>query len=199
MKTKTSQKKFTPPSKVAKVVLPPDPTSPHPRVPEMRRCDYATAVYHAKCYGMAYKTDEDVLKMHRRLKAANADNYAPAKPVMSSLDRQRQAATISRAFGEPAASPPVKAAEEPAKPAAPVVRGPGVIDTIIKVLTEEASKLKPMSKAKLLKRLTAIIPGRDPEKMASTIRAQLADSGLKAKGVRVRTDGDGGYWIRNNP
>lgn len=86
-----------------------------------------------------------------------------------------------------------------APPPKPAVRGPGVIDTIIKVLTEEASKTKPMSKAKLLKRLTALIPGREPDKMASTIRAQLADSGLKAKGVRVRTDGNGGYWIRKNP
>lgn len=82
----------------------------------------------------------------------------------------------------------------------PKEKGPGVIDTIVKVLTEEASKARPMTKAALLKRLVKLIPGREPEKMASTVRAQLAASGLKAKGVAVRDDGktgdDRGYWIR---
>lgn len=211
-------KKFTP-KKVTRVEPPSDPLSPHPRLPEMRLCDFGTAVYHAKVYGLPHKTDDDVLKMHRRLKAANPLNYAASDPVPSNYERAVQAATVSRAFAGPPqnlekietgtsrpSAPSLESAIPPRKGAAVVQKfaakekGPGVIDTIIRVLTEEAGKAKPMTKAGLLKRLVKLIPGREPEKMASTIRAQLAASGLKAKGVDIRHDGkkgdDRGYWVR---
>lgn len=75
------------------------------------------------------------------------------------------------------------------------VKGPGVIDTIVKVLTEEATKAKPMTKDRLLQRLVELIPGRDKDKMAGTIKTQLTKSGLPARDVPLRTDGKGGFWI----
>lgn len=212
---KPTIKKFVPAKKASGAsagTVPQDPQSPHPRVPEMRWCDYGTAVYHAKCYGFPYKTDADVLSMHKRLKYANPENYQPLPPTPSNYERAVEQMAVIRGFAKSgnSSTAPVPPAGEfvestpPTSSSGPVTvqkfvpkqKGPGVIDTIVKVLKEEASKAKPMTKDRLLKRLVKLIPGRDADKMASTIRAQLANSGLKAKGVPIRCDGNGGYWIR---
>ena len=189
--------KFKPPVKATPVrFLAEEAVAPHPRLPEMRRCDYDTAVYHAKMYGMPYKTDEDVVRMYRRLKASNPDNYAPAKPIMSAFDRQRQAATVARGFSEP--SPPPQAKKEDNSPAPPQkfkpVARPGVVDKILAVL-RTGTKKKPVTRAQILKELVAAFPERDPEKMKKTVASQVPHCLLTEKKIVVSTDGAGGYWI----
>ena len=183
-------KKFVPPAKKPKFDLS-QPTDPHPDFPEMRRCDHRAVMHHASLYGVRVKTREEVLKFHLRLKAANPDVYAPAPRVPSNYERAARISTVSRGFAD------VSPVELPAAAPQPVrfVKGPGVIDTVIKVLTEEATKANPMTKTRLLERLVELIPGRDRDKMAGTVKTQLTKSGLPARDVPLRTDGGGGFWI----
>jgi len=79
-------------------------------------------------------------------------------------------------------------------PPKPGNKGPGVIQTIIKCL-REASKKKPISKDKILAKLVKAFPDREEKAMKSTISSQIP-SGLKTeKGLEVKTDGEGGFWL----
>lgn len=87
---------------------------------------------------------------------------------------------------------PVKAKK--AKKGPPIVKV-GIIDEIKKILTVAGEKGKPISKSKILEKLQAKFPDRDPKSMKNTVNAQVPHQ-LKGKGVAIKKDEDSGkFWI----
>lgn len=207
--------KFVPKKKVQKFV-----PKPRPQVTEERRL---TEQELTRVMTDAWERQQRIKENRARMGISDDGDVSPVKvktPAERLAERQRDARSVG--MREPIAitewgenvypwgkgytpppgwsNSPTASATAASAPAAPTVtkfvpKGPGVIDTIIKVLTEEASKKKPMSKAKLVERLSVLIPHRTPEKMAQTVRAQLCASGLPSRGVKLQGDEKKGYWI----
>lgn len=95
---------------------------------------------------------------------------------------------------------PIKAAAKPSsngkarKEADKDLRGPGVIDSMIRIL-QTASKDKPLTKKQVLDRLANKFKDRDPASMWNTTSSYIPNRIYVERGFRVDTDGDGGYWI----
>jgi hypothetical protein len=79
-----------------------------------------------------------------------------------------------------------KAPEEKAE------RGPGVIATIMEIVTG-ASERKPVSKEDILAELQKAFPDRDPQSMMSTINIQVPSRLRSDKGLNVQKNADGYY------
>jgi hypothetical protein len=71
-------------------------------------------------------------------------------------------------------------------------RGPGVIATIMEILTG-ASERKPVSKEDILAELQKAFPDRDPQSMMSTINIQVPSRLRSDKGLNVQKNADGYY------
>lgn len=82
------------------------------------------------------------------------------------------------------------------KSAAPKTKGPGVVASIIEVLSK-ATKTKPVTKEALLKQLVKRFPDRTPEAMTRTINCQLPSRLIKEKGLKIQSNDKNprGYWI----
>lgn len=71
---------------------------------------------------------------------------------------------------------------------------PGVIATIVTAL-REASKAKPATKESILEILKSKRPDKDPDGMGRTINSQIPACLKIEKGLIVKTDGKGGFWL----
>ena len=83
------------------------------------------------------------------------------------------------------------------KAKAAAFKGPGVIAAILDVITNKG----PINKADILKALSKKFPDSHPEKMATTIKAQLTGSPgnkriEKEKGVKLVVGADGEFSVK---
>lgn len=87
-------------------------------------------------------------------------------------------------------------AAAPKSKATDKLKGPGVITSIIEVLSK-ATETKPVTKEDLLAQLVKRFPDRTPEAMTRTITCQVPSRLLKEKGIKVQSNDDKsrGYWI----
>jgi hypothetical protein len=71
---------------------------------------------------------------------------------------------------------------------------PGVITRIVELL-RAATKKKPITKEEILADLVKQFPDRVPQAMKSTISSQVPSCLKTEKGLIVKTNGKGGYWL----
>ena len=94
-----------------------------------------------------------------------------------------------------APDPPLVPEVPAARRFVPAAKGPGVVVTIISILTTRASRKSPLTRKQLHEYLVAAIPQRDPDKLLATVKAQLCESGLISRGVDLRGNVKDGFWI----
>ena len=122
------------------------------------------------------------------------------KPAAKPVTKKAPAAATkpAAAKGKPVAkAAPAKAPAKAAAKAAPAKKGPGVIASIVKMLTD-ASEQKPITKAQILKKLGTMFPDGTIEPghgMHITVTVQVPHRLREDKRYDVRDNGEKAYWI----
>jgi len=115
---------------------------------------------------------------------ANDDSEEQEAPKPKSKDKKKQAA--------PAAKTPDK--KPAAKKKAKGERGPGVIGTIVEIL-QGASQKKALTLDKIVDELAKRFPEREKKSMLSTVKVQISGRIQRERGLKVKHNDKGGYWI----